>query len=169
MSTFDQNTDTDGKIEKLVKINRTSKVVKGGRTFGFSALVVVGNGAGKIGVGRGKSKEVAKAIQKALEAARKNMIDVALNNGTLFHQIKSSHGASKIIMIPAKDGTGVIAGGALRAVFEVIGIKNVLSKCIGSTNPTNVVRAAINGLINTSTPDYVASKRGKEVEDIWSE
>jgi len=166
MSGFDQNTKSDGIVEKLVSVNRNAKVVKGGRIFSFAAMVVVGDGKGKIGVGRGKAREVPAAIQKALEAARKNMVRIELNDGTLFHPIISRHGASKVIMQPASQGSGVIAGGAMRAVFEVLGVTNVLAKCIGSTNPVNVVLATINGLKSTETPNYVANKRGINVEQL---
>lgn len=166
MSSFDQNTKSDGIIEKLVSVNRNAKVVKGGRIFSFAAMVVVGDGKGKIGVGRGKAREVPAAIQKALESARKNMVRIELNEGTLFHPIISRHGASKVIMQPASQGSGVIAGGAMRAVFEVLGVTNVLAKCIGSTNPVNVVLATINGLKSTETPNHVANKRGISVEQL---
>ena len=156
----------DGLVEKLVHVNRVAKVVKGGRIFGFTALTVVGDGKGRIGYGRGKAREVPLAIQKAIEAAKRNMITVELNGHTLQHTIKASHGASKIYMQPASEGTGVIAGGAMRAVLEVAGVHNVLAKCYGSTNPTNVVRATFNGLKAMTTPAEVAAKRGKSVEDI---
>jgi len=164
MSMNDQkNTDLQ---EKLVQVNRVAKVVKGGRIFGFTALTVVGDGNGKVGFGRGKAREVPIAIQKAMDAARKNMIDVPLNKGTLQYPVKESHGASKIYMQPASEGTGIIAGGAMRAVLEVAGVQNVLAKCYGSTNPVNVVRATINGLKATQSPETIAAKRGKSVEDI---
>ncbi len=166
MATFDQTTSSDGYQEKLVAVNRTAKVVKGGRIFGFAAIVVVGDGKGKIGYGRGKSREVPAAIQKALENARRNMIKVELHGNTLFHEIKSNHGASKVFMKPAAEGTGIIAGGAMRAVFEVVGVQNVLAKCMGSTNATNVVLATVKGLRNMATPEYIAEKRGKTVEEI---
>lgn len=156
----------DGFQEKLVAVNRTAKVVKGGRIFGFSALVVVGNGRGKFGFGRGKAREVPAAIQKAMESARRSMIQVELKDGTLQHQIISSHGATKVLMRPASEGTGIIAGNAMRAVFEVMGVTNVLAKCIGSSNPMNVVRATIKGLQNMSSPAAIAEKRGKTVEEI---
>ena len=152
--------------EKLVQVNRVAKVVKGGRIFGFTALTVVGDGAGKVGFGRGKAREVPIAIQKALEAARRNMVTVELNGTTLQHAIKASHGASKIYMQPASDGTGIIAGGAMRAVLEVAGVQNVLAKCYGSTNPVNVVRATVKGLAEMNSPADVAAKRGKTVEEI---
>ncbi len=152
--------------EKLVQVNRVAKVVKGGRIFGFTALTVVGDGNGKVGFGRGKAREVPIAIQKAMDAARKNMIEVPLTKGTLQFAVKAQHGASKIYMQPASEGTGIIAGGAMRAVLEVAGIQNVLAKCYGSTNPVNVVRATINGLKATQSPEAIAAKRGKSVEDI---
>lgn len=166
MSSFDQNTKSDGILEKLVSVNRNAKVVKGGRIFSFAAMVVVGDGKGRIGLGRGKAREVPAAIQKALEAARKNMIKIDLDNDTLHHQVISRHGASKVIMQPAGQGTGVIAGGAMRAVFEVLGVSNVLAKCIGSSNPINVVLATINGLRSMQTPEQIAAKRGIPVTQL---
>ena len=157
----------DGDLqEKLVQVNRVAKVVKGGRIFGFTALTVVGDGNGRVGFGRGKAREVPVAIQKAMEQARRNMITVELNGTTLQYPIKARHGASKVYMQPASDGTGVIAGGAMRAVLELAGVHNVLAKCYGSTNPVNVVRATINGLAGMTSPEDVAAKRGKSVEDI---
>lgn len=157
----------EGLVEKLVNVNRVAKVVKGGRIFSFTALTVIGDGKGKIGFGRGKSKEVPVAIQKAMEQARRNMIQVDLKDGhTLQHPITARHGASKVYMQPASEGTGIIAGGAMRAVFEVLGIQNVLAKSIGSTNPINIVRATINGLKQMSSPEQMAAKRGKSVEEI---
>ena len=152
--------------EKLVQVNRVAKVVKGGRLFGFTALTVVGDGNGRVGFGRGKAREVPVAIQKAMEAARKNLVTVPLNKGTLQYAVKANHGASKVYMQPASEGTGIIAGGAMRAVLEVAGVHNVLAKCYGSTNPVNVVRATIEGLKSVSAPEDVAAKRGKTVEDI---
>ncbi len=152
--------------DKLVTMRRTSKVVKGGRVFGFDALIVTGDGNGRIGFGRGKAKEVPVAIQKATENARRNVVYIDLKEGTLHHAITANHGASKVFMKPASEGTGVIAGSAMRAVFEVVGVKNVLSKSIGSTNPINVVRATVNGLVQMATPESVAEKRGKRVEEI---
>lgn len=166
MASYDVNTATDGMQDKLVSVRRTSKVVKGGRIFGFSAVTVIGDGNGRIGVGKGNSKEVPLAIQKALESARKNMVTIPLNGNTLYHEINFSHGASKVFMKPASEGTGIIAGGAMRAVFEVLGVKNVLAKCIGSTSPVNVVRATIKALQSMSSPEYIAAKRGKTVEEI---
>ena len=152
--------------EKLVAVNRVAKVVKGGRQFRFSALTVVGDGNGKVGLGCGKSREVPLAIQKAMEDARRNMVSVALKEGTLHYAVTASHGAAKVYMQPASDGTGIIAGGAMRAVFEVVGIHNILAKSIGSTNPINVVRATIKGLQQISSPELIAAKRGKKVEEL---
>jgi len=152
--------------EKLVQVNRVAKVVKGGRIFGFTALTVVGDGNGKVGFGRGKAREVPVAIQKAMDAARRNMVQVQLTEGTLQYAVNARHGASKVYMQPASDGTGVIAGGAMRAVLEVAGVQNVLAKCYGSTNPVNVVRATVNGLAKMRSPEDVAAKRGKSVEFI---
>jgi small subunit ribosomal protein S5 len=152
--------------EKLINVNRVAKVVKGGRIFGFTALTVVGDGAGRVGFGRGKAREVPIAIQKAMDSARKNMVDVPLNGTTLQYPVTAKHGGSKVYMQPASDGTGIIAGGAMRAVLEVAGIQNVLAKCYGSTNPVNVVRATVAGLSAMKSPENVAAKRGKTVEDI---
>ncbi len=152
--------------EKLVQVNRVAKVVKGGRIFGFTALTVVGDGNGKIGFGRGKAREVPAAIQKAMDAARRNMVNVDLDGNTLQYAVKARHGASKVYMQPASEGTGIIAGGAMRAVLEIAGVQNVLAKCYGSTNPVNVVRATIKGLSEMRAPEDVAAKRGKSVEDI---
>ena len=160
-----QDTKTDF-IEKLVIVNRVAKVVKGGRQFGFTALTVVGDGNGRVGYGYGKAKEVPIAIQKAIEKAKKSMITVALKKGTLHHPITSSYGAAKVYMQPAGEGTGVIAGGAMRAVFEATGIHNVLAKSIGSTNPINVVKATIKGLERMYYPEYVALKRGKKTSEL---
>lgn len=166
MAAFESSTSTDGIQERLVSIRRVAKVVKGGRIFGFSALTVVGDGEGRVGFGTGKAREVPVAIQKAMEAARKNMVDVALSEGTLQYPIVAEHGAAKVFMQPASEGTGVIAGGPMRAVFDVVGVHNVLAKCIGSSNPINVVRATIKGLANMSSPDMVAAKRGKNIKEI---
>ncbi|MFT6189692.1 MAG: small subunit ribosomal protein S5 [Candidatus Endobugula sp.] len=158
--------NSEGLEEKLVQVNRVAKTVKGGRIFGFTALTVVGDGNGRVGFGRGKSREVPAAIQKAMEAARRNMIQVELNGDTLQYATKGRHGASKVYMQPASAGTGVIAGGAMRAVLEIAGVQNVLAKCYGSTNPVNVVRATFNALGAMQSPEQVAAKRGKSVEDI---
>jgi len=156
----------DGFEEKLVAVRRVAKVVRGGRVFGFSALAVVGDGKGRVGVGRGKAKEVPVAIQKAMESARRNLITIELNNGTLYHPVNSRHCSTRVIMLPASEGTGIIAGGAMRAVFEVLGVHNVLAKCVGSTNPINVVLATLKGLTEMSSPDSIAAKRGKTLEEI---
>lgn len=167
MASFDQATSKgDGLQEKLVAVSRNAKVVKGGRIFSFAAIVVVGDGNGRVGMGRGKAREVPAAIQKALDGARKNMRKIVLNNGTLHTFIIGRHGATKVVMKPASEGTGIIAGGAMRAVFEVTGVKNVLAKIIGSANPINVVRATINALEGSISPEYIAAKRGKTVEEI---
>lgn len=152
--------------EKLIAVNRVSKTVKGGRIFSFTALTVVGDGNGRVGFGYGKAREVPAAIQKAMEKARRNMINVALNHGTLQHPVKGTNTGSRVFMQPASEGTGIIAGGAMRAVLEVAGVRNVLAKAYGSTNPINVVRATIDGLENMKSPDMVAAKRGKSVEEI---
>jgi small subunit ribosomal protein S5 len=156
----------DGLLEKLVAVNRVAKVVKGGRQFGFTALTVVGDGKGNVGFGYGKAREVPIAIQKAMEKARKNMRKIELSEGTLQYAITSRHGGSKVYMQPASEGTGIIAGGAMRAVFEVVGVHNVLAKCIGSRNPINVVRATIRGLTDMNSPAQIAAKRGKKVKEI---
>lgn len=166
MMSLDQSTKSDGLVEKLVGVNRNAKVVKGGRIFGFSALAVVGDGKGRIGFGRGKAREVPVAIQKAMESARKNMIYIELNGDTIWHEIVGRHGATRVFMTPASEGTGVIAGGAVRPVFEVLGVHNVLSKIIGSTNPNNVLLATIDGLQRMVSPEYMAEKRGKTVQEI---
>lgn len=156
----------DGFTERLVCVRRTSTTVKGGKKFSFTAVTVVGDGKGRVGIGRGKSKEVPVAIQKSLENGRKNMRAIVLNNDTLHHEMIGKHGSTIVFMKPASDGTGIIAGGAMRAVFEVSGVKNVLAKIGGSTNPVNVVHATLNALTNVSTPEFIASKRGKALEDI---
>jgi small subunit ribosomal protein S5 len=166
MAAFESSTSTDGLQERLVSIRRVAKVVKGGRIFGFSALTVVGDGEGRVGFGTGKAREVPVAIQKAMEAARKNLVDVQLSEGTLQYPIMAEHGAAKVYMQPASEGTGVIAGGPMRAVFDVVGVHNVLAKCIGTNNPINVVRATIKGLADMASPDSVAAKRGKSVKEI---
>ncbi|MGB5327088.1 MAG: 30S ribosomal protein S5 [Gammaproteobacteria bacterium] len=158
----------DDLMEKLVAVNRVAKVVKGGRQFGFTALTVVGDGNGKVGFGYGKAREVPLAIQKAMEKARANLTTVAIINGTLQYPLNARHGAAKVYMQPASEGTGVIAGGAMRAVFEAVGVHNVLAKCNGSRNPINLVRATISGLQNMKSPQDIAAKRGKTVEEITS-
>ncbi|MFT7559936.1 MAG: small subunit ribosomal protein S5 [Flavobacteriales bacterium] len=161
-----EDTNAEGLREKLVQVNRVAKTVKGGRIFGFTALTVVGDGNGKVGFGRGKAREVPIAIQKAMEAARRNMIQVELDGDTIQYATKGRHGASKVYMQPASQGTGVIAGGAMRAVLEMAGVQNVLGKCYGSTTPVNVVRATFEALRTMASPDSVAAKRGKSLEEI---
>jgi small subunit ribosomal protein S5 len=156
----------DGLREKMVSINRVTKVVKGGRILGFAALTVVGDGDGSIGMGKGKSREVPVAVQKAMDEARRKMKKVSLKNGTLHHTVIGKHGAASVLMQPAPAGTGIIAGGSMRAVFDVMGVTDIICKCIGSTNPYNVVRATINGLLAVNTPAEIAAKRGKTVEEI---
>ena len=156
----------DDMIEKLINVNRVAKVVKGGRVFGFAALTVVGDGNGRVGFGRGKAKEVPAAIQKAMENARKNMKSIKLKGDTLQYPLVGRHGAAKVYMQPASEGTGIIAGGAMRAVFEVVGVHNVLAKCIGTNNPINVIRATMSGLSEMVDAESVALKRGKSVEEI---
>ncbi|MCL4133545.1 UNVERIFIED_CONTAM: hypothetical protein GTU68_042256 [Idotea baltica] len=165
----DYNQSSDGYIEKLVSINRVAKVVKGGRQFGFTALTVVGDGNGRVGLGYGKAREVPLAIQKAMEKARRDMKTVSLDEGTLQYALKGRHGAARVYMQPASEGTGIIAGGAMRAVFEAVGVRNVLAKIIGTNNPINVVRATINGLSSMQSPESVAAKRGKSVAEIKGE
>ena len=156
----------EGLMEKLVQVNRVAKTVKGGRIFSFTALTVVGDGNGKVGFGRGKAREVPTAIQKAMESARRNMIDVDLDGKTIQYATTSIHGASKVYMQPASEGTGVIAGGAMRAVFDVVGVENVLAKSQGSNNPINLVRATIKGLQQMTSPESIAAKRGKTPEEV---
>ena len=157
---------SDGLREKMVAVNRVTKVVKGGRIMGFAALTVVGDGDGGVGMGKGKAREVPVAMQKALEEARRKMFRVSLKNGTLHHAVIGQHGASRVLMQPASEGTGIIAGGPMRAVFEVVGVTNVLAKIIGSTNPYNVVRATLDGLKKMNTPSEIAAKRGKTIDEI---
>ncbi|MCC5862742.1 MAG: 30S ribosomal protein S5 [Gammaproteobacteria bacterium] len=156
----------DDMLEKLVAVNRVAKVVKGGRQFGFTALTVVGDGQGRVGFGYGKAREVPIAIQKAMQAARKSMVNVQLRDDTLQYELNGRHGATRVFMQPASDGTGIIAGGAMRAVFECAGVRNVLAKSYGSRNPINVVRATIKALGNMTSPRQIAAKRGKTVEEI---
>ena len=163
---YTDKVEEEGLVEKLVQVNRVAKVVKGGRIFGFTALTVVGDGNGRVGFGRGKAREVPTAIQKAMEAARRNMVDVDLNGGTLWYATTARYSASKVYMQPASEGTGVIAGGTMRAVLEAAGVHNVLAKCYGSTNPVNVVRATFKALTGVKSPERVADKRGKTVDNI---
>ncbi|MBS0424158.1 MAG: 30S ribosomal protein S5 [Proteobacteria bacterium] len=155
--------------EKMVAINRVTKVVKGGRILGFAALTVVGDGDGGVGMGKGKSREVPVAVQKAMDEARRRMIKIKLKNGTIYHPIFATHGAAKIYMQPAPEGTGIIAGGPMRAIFEVMGMTNILAKCIGSTNPYNVVRATLKGLTQMNTPANIAAKRNKSIKEIMGQ
>jgi len=166
MARVETQTQGDGLLEKLVAVNRVAKVVKGGRQFGFTALTVVGDGDGRIGFGYGKAREVPVAIQKAMDAARKNMKTINLKDSTLQYPIRARHGAARVYMQPASEGTGIIAGGAMRAVFEVVGVHNVLAKCIGSSNPINVLRATVKGLVSMQSPEDIAAKRGKSVKEI---
>lgn len=161
-----QPQQTDGLREKMISVNRVSKTVKGGRIMSFAALSVVGDGDGGVGMGKGKAREVPTAVQKAMDEARREMVKVSLNNGTLYHTVVGTFGAAKVMIQPAPEGTGIIAGGAMRAIFEVMGVTNVTAKCIGSANPYNVVRATLNGLEAMNTPADVAAKRGKSVEEI---
>lgn len=158
----------DGLREKMIAVNRVTKVVKGGRILGFAALTVVGDGDGRIGMGKGKAREVPVAVQKAMEAARRNMFKVALRNGSVHHNLIGEHGASRVMLAPAPTGTGVIAGGPMRAVFEVMGVTDIVSKSHGSTNPYNMVRATLDALKRSSTPAEVAAKRGKTVEELFN-
>src|SRR3990167_11522161 len=164
-----QATKGDGYTEKLITVRRTTKVTKGGKIFGFSAVTVVGNGQGRVGIGQGKAREVPVAIQKSLDNARKNMQHVVLKGDTLHHEMIGRHGATRVFMKPASEGTGIIAGGAMRAVFEVLGVKNVLAKIGGSTNPINVVRATLKALSSVSPPEMIAAKRGKTLKELVSE
>ncbi|MDX1481122.1 MAG: 30S ribosomal protein S5 [Woeseiaceae bacterium] len=161
-----EQSSSDDFLEKLVTVNRVAKVVKGGRQFGFTALTVVGDGQGRVGFGYGKAREVPVAIQKAMQAARKDMMEVHLTNETLQYPMKGRHGATRVYMQPASEGTGIIAGGAMRAVFECAGVRNVLAKSYGSRNPINVVRATIDALKSIHSPQQIAAKRGKKVKEI---
>ena len=166
MARTDKTQPADELVEKLVAVNRTAKVVKGGRQFGFTALTVVGDGAGSVGFGFGKAREVPVAISKAMAQARKSMVTVSLKNNTLFYAVKGIHGATRVYMQPASEGTGVIAGGGMRAVLECAGVRNVLAKSYGSRNPINVVRATVKALADIRSPEDIAAKRGKSVEEI---
>lgn len=157
---------TDGLKEKMIAVNRVTKVVKGGRILGFAALTVVGDGDGRAGMGKGKAREVPVAVQKAMEQARRNMVKVSLKNGTIHHNVVGQHGASTVLLAPAPKGTGIIAGGPTRAVFEMLGVTDIVAKSHGSTNPYNLVRATFDALRKMTTPAEVAAKRGKTVEEI---
>ncbi|MDE2050110.1 MAG: 30S ribosomal protein S5 [Gammaproteobacteria bacterium] len=166
MARAEKGQAADELVEKLVAVNRTAKVVKGGRQFGFTALTVVGDGAGRVGFGFGKAREVPVAISKAMTQARKSMVSVALRNDSLYYAVKGAHGATRVYMQPASEGTGVIAGGGMRAVLECAGIRNVLAKSYGSRNPINVVRATVNALAKIRSPEDIAAKRGKSLDEI---
>jgi len=163
---FKYDTDESQLIDKVVHINRVAKVVKGGRRFSFSAIVVVGDGNGAIGCGLGKAGEVPEAIRKGVEKAKKNMVNIALNSGTIPYQVLGKYGAGKVLLKPASEGTGLIAGGAVRAVLEAAGVQNILTKCMGSHNPHNVVKATISGLQQLQSREAVALRRGKRPEDL---
>ena len=158
----------DGLKEKMIAVNRVTKVVKGGRTLSFAALTVVGDGDGRIGMGKGKAKEVPVSVQKAMDDARRGLFKVQLRNGTVHHNVRGEHGAAKVLMAPAKPGDGIIAGGPMRAVFEVMGVTDIVAKSLGSSNPYNMVRATLDALKRSTTPAEVAAKRGKSVEDIFN-
>ena len=158
----------DGLKEKMIAVNRVTKVVKGGRILGFAALTVVGDGDGRIGMGKGKAKEVPVAVQKAMESARRNMFKVSLKNGTIQHNVTGEHGSAKVLMAPAKAGDGIIAGGPMRAVFEVMGVTDIVAKSHGSRNPYNMVRATLDALKRSTTPAEIAAKRGKSVEELFN-
>ena len=158
----------DGLREKMIQVNRVTKVVKGGRIMGFAALTVVGDGDGRVGMGKGKAREVPLAVQKAMDQARRNMVKVSLKNGSVHHNVRGEHGAAKVLLAPAPAGTGIIAGGPMRAVFEVMGVTDIVAKSLGSSNPYNMVRATFDALTNSTTPAEVAAKRGKTVEDLFA-
>lgn len=156
----------DGIREKMIAVNRVTKVVKGGRILGFAALTVVGDGDGRIGMGKGKSREVPVSVQKAMDQARRAMEKVPLRNGTIFHAVEGHHGASRVMLHPAPEGTGVIAGGPMRAIFDVMGIRNIVAKSHGSSNPYNMVRATLDALSKLRSPSEIAAKRDKTVEEL---
>ena len=156
----------DGLREKMIAVNRVTKVVKGGRIMAFAALTVVGDGDGRIGMGTGKCREGPAAVQKAMERARHSMEKIPLKNGTIYHAVEGRHGASRVMLHPASEGTGIIAGGPMRAVFDAMGVRNIVAKARGSTNPYNMVRATLNALEALRSPAEIAAKRGKTVEEI---
>ena len=158
----------DGLREKMIQVNRVTKVVKGGRIMGFAALTVVGDGDGRVGMGKGKAREVPLAVQKAMDQARRNMVKVSLKNGSVHHNIRGEHGAAKVLLAPAPAGTGIIAGGPMRAVFEVMGVTDIVAKSLGSSNPYNMVRATFDALNKATTPAEVAAKRGLNVEQLFN-
>lgn len=166
MAKMDNEERGDGLREKMISVNRVTKVVKGGRIMGFAALTVVGDGDGRVGMGKGKSKEVPAAVQKGMEEARRRMVKISLKNGTVEHPVYGKHGATTVFIQPAPEGSGVKAGGPMRAVFEVMGINNISAKCHGSTNPYNIVRATLDGLLRLRTPSEIAAKRGLTVEEL---
>jgi len=157
----------DGLREKMIAVNRVTKVVKGGRILGFAALTVVGDGDGRIGMGKGKAREVPVAVQKAMDEARRKMLKVPLKGGTLHHTVFGKHGAASVMLAPAPEGTGIIAGGPMRAIFDVLGVANVVAKSHGSSNPYNMVRATLDALAKLHTPSEIAAKRGKSVEELF--
>tara|TARA_B100000965_G_scaffold344116_1_gene314180 strand:- start:2570 stop:3109 length:540 start_codon:yes stop_codon:yes gene_type:complete len=160
--------DSDIK-DKLVAINRVTKVVKGGRRFGFAALVVAGDESGKVGFGHGKAKEVPEAIKKATDSAKKSLVKIPLREGrTLHHDIIGTHGSSKVVMRSAPSGTGIIAGGSVRAVFELLGVQDIVAKSVGSANPYNIIRAALDGLNQQKSPKIIAARRSKKISNITS-
>ena len=167
MNKFEKKEELDDGIkEKMIAVNRVTKVVKGGRILAFAALTVAGDGNGRVGMGTGKSREVPASVQKAMDRARRNMINVSLNNGTVFHEVVGHHGASRVLLMPAVEGTGIIAGGPMRAIMDCLGVRNVLAKAYGSTNPYNMVRATFDALSKLRSPAEIAAKRGKSVEDL---
>ena len=156
----------DGLKEKMIAVNRVTKVVKGGRILGFAALTVVGDGDGRIGMGKGKAREVPVAVQKAMESARRNMVKVSLKNGSIHHNVRGEHGAAKVLMAPAPAGTGIIAGGPMRAIFEALGVQDVVAKSVGSSNPHNMIKATFTALTHATSPRAVAARRGKKVNEV---
>ena len=156
----------DGLREKMIAVNRVTKVVKGGRVLGFAALTVVGDGDGSIGMGKGKAREVPVAVQKAMEEARRSMFKVKLKSGTLHHTVIGHHGSAKVLMQPASEGTGIIAGGPMRAVFETLGLKDIVAKSVGTSNPHNMIKATFDALEQLNSPRMVATRRGKKVGDL---